>query len=111
MVQPELHPPDEGREVDGDTGQPYADAAAPGIPEALTDLSAKAGGERRSEGGSAEGEVDLAVPLPAPIPVAQGDVDLRLTSPGIRLAQVKEELVAWVKTLGSKRACSSSSVR
>ena len=28
-------------------------------------------------------------------------VDLRLTSPGIRLAQVKEELVAWVKTLMS----------
>jgi signal peptidase I len=27
--------------------------------------------------------------------------DLRLTSPGIRLAQVKEELVAWVKTLVS----------
>jgi len=27
--------------------------------------------------------------------------DLRMTSPGIRLAQVKEELVAWVKTLVS----------
>ena len=27
--------------------------------------------------------------------------DLRLTSPGIRFAQVKEELVAWVKTLMS----------
>src|SRR5439155_4839 len=27
--------------------------------------------------------------------------DLRLTSPGIRLAQVKEELIAWVKTLVS----------
>ena len=27
--------------------------------------------------------------------------DLRLTSPGIRLAQVQEELVAWVKTLVS----------
>ena len=27
--------------------------------------------------------------------------DLRLTSPGIRLAQVKEELVAWIKTLMS----------
>ena len=29
------------------------------------------------------------------------EVDLRLTSPGIRLAQVKEELVAWLKTLMS----------
>jgi signal peptidase I len=28
-------------------------------------------------------------------------LDLRLTSPGIRLAQVKEELVAWIKTLAS----------
>src|SRR5439155_21394324 len=27
--------------------------------------------------------------------------DLRLTSPGIRLAQVKEKLVAWLKTLVS----------
>ena len=27
--------------------------------------------------------------------------DLRLTSPGIRLAQVKEELIAWLKTLVS----------
>jgi signal peptidase I len=27
--------------------------------------------------------------------------DLRLTSPGVRIAQVKEELVAWVKTLVS----------
>ena len=35
---------------------------------------------------------------PAP-PEAAAPLDLRLTSPGIRLAQVKDELVAWVKTL------------
>jgi signal peptidase I len=33
--------------------------------------------------------------------LASREADLRLTSPGIRLAQVKEELVAWVKTLVS----------
>jgi signal peptidase I len=32
---------------------------------------------------------------------ASAPPDLRLTSPGIRFAQVKEELVAWVKTLMS----------
>ena len=31
----------------------------------------------------------------------QSDLDRRLSSPGLRLAQVKEELVAWVKTLVS----------
>jgi len=36
-------------------------------------------------------------PPPPPEPTAARD--LRLTSPGIRLAQVKDELVAWVKTL------------
>ena len=36
MVQQELHPQDEGREGDGNPGQPVADEAAPGVPEALT---------------------------------------------------------------------------
>ena len=79
MVQPELHSPDEGREVDGDPGQPHADAAAPGLPEAVTFVAA-----------------DTPV-----APEATPEVDLRLTRAGIRLAQVKEELVAWVKTLVS----------
>jgi signal peptidase I len=43
-------------------------------------------------------------PLPPaarePIALAPGP-DLRLTSPGIRLAQVRDELVAWLKTLVS----------
>jgi signal peptidase I len=49
----------------------------------------------------------LAVQLELPPPDvthafhAAPERDLRLTSPGIRLAQVKEELVAWVKTLMS----------
>jgi signal peptidase I len=40
----------------------------------------------------------LQPPLPPP-PLQ--DPNIRLTSPGIRLAQVKEELVAWIKTLMS----------
>ena len=36
MVQQELHPQDEGREGDGNPGQPVPDEAAPGVPEALT---------------------------------------------------------------------------
>ena len=39
----------------------------------------------------------LLPPQPLPVPAD----DLRLSSPGIRLSQVKEELVAWVKTLMS----------
>jgi signal peptidase I len=38
---------------------------------------------------------------PEGLPRHVSEADLRLTSPGIRLAQVKEELVAWVKTLMS----------
>ena len=37
LVQSELHPEDEGRESDGDPGQPIADAAAAGVSEAVSD--------------------------------------------------------------------------
>ena len=57
LVQPELHPEDEGREGDGDPGEPHADAAAAGVPEAVdadasrqpqsTTSSAAAGRSRR----------------------------------------------------------------
>jgi signal peptidase I len=79
LVQPELHPSDEGREVDGNPGEPHADAPVAGVPEAVEESSAAHRG-------------------PQGIP---SESDLRLTKPGIRLAQVKEELVAWVKTLVS----------
>jgi signal peptidase I len=43
-----------------------------------------------------------AVPADArPFQEAIVQPDLRLTSPGVRIAQIKEELVAWVKTLVS----------
>jgi signal peptidase I len=96
----------------------------------LTRLSAEAGDGRAGEGGSAEAggdrtreggsdpagdarfitagddrftaDIPLALPPPAaPTPVPEAGSGLRLTSPGIRLAQVKEELVAWAKTLVS----------
>ena len=118
MVQPELHPEDEGREVDGNTRQPDADAPAAGVSENLT-----AAPESRAEPTFASAAANPAaetvfpaadtpeplVPLEslesistaepvAPAPIA---IDLRMTSPGIRLAQVKEELTAWIKTLVS----------
>jgi signal peptidase I len=43
----------------------------------------------------------LALQQPFPSTAPPRDTDIRLTSPGIRLAQVKEELVAWIKTLMS----------
>ena len=45
----------------------------------------------------------VAVPADGPRPLQDAIVqpEVRLTSPGVRIAQVKEELVAWVKTLVS----------
>ncbi len=43
MVQQELHPSDEGREGHGDPGEPLANEAAAGVPEALTDAAAEPG--------------------------------------------------------------------
>jgi signal peptidase I len=84
LVQPELHPEDEGREVDGNPGEPHANAEAPRVLEAVDETASE--------------RLTLHEPVP---PVAPTDPNIRLTSPGIRLAQVKEELVAWVKTLMS----------
>jgi signal peptidase I len=78
LVQPELHSAHEGPEVDGNSRQPYPDAAAAGVPETV-----------------GSGPAQFTAPAP------DGVIEPRLTSPGIRLAQVKEELVAWIKTLVS----------
>jgi signal peptidase I len=52
---------------------------------------------------ASDGARMVAVPAdgPRPFQEAMEQPEARLTSPGLRLAQVKEELVAWVKTLVS----------
>ena len=87
MVQPELHPEDEGREGDGDPGQPNTDAAAAGLSEAVASSAPVF---------ELTAEPDQGFATAA---VAEPEVDLRLTRPGFSLAQVQEELVAWIKTL------------
>jgi signal peptidase I len=86
LVQPELHPEDERREGDGDPGQPDADAAASRVPEAIEPVAVWGFGSPE----------EAAV---SPAAVAADTGHLRLTSPGIRLAQVQEEIVAWIKTI------------
>jgi signal peptidase I len=97
LVQPELHSQDERREVDGNPGQPHADAAVAGVPEALEQSAVGSA----AVGSAAVGSATVGSPPPSGAIAIAADPDLRLTSPGIRLAQVKEELVAWVKTLVS----------
>ena len=87
MVQPELHPEDEGREGDGDPGQPNTDAAPAGLSEAVASSAPVFG---------LSGEPDQVF---ATAGVAEPEADLRLTSPRVSLSQVQEELVAWIKTL------------
>ncbi len=101
MVQSELHPADERREGDGDSRQPDADPPSARIPQAL--ISGLEG--PAIPHGEEPERLALQLELP-PLDVkrvfhAGDDPRLRLTSPGIRLAQVQEELIAWVKTLGS----------
>jgi signal peptidase I len=152
LVQSELHPEDEGREGDGNPGEPNADAPAARVPEVVAAEPEQPVLRfafdpdpplRRAEPPSADaapaapvvidaepGTPTFDAPPPAVVEeaallnavdasvlnaadaapalvlaeapadaVAIQDADLRLTSPGIRVAQVKEELVAWVKTL------------
>jgi len=84
LVQPELYPSDEGPEVERDPREPRADAPAAGVPEAL----------------------DFAPPDPeawlAPKDPAFGEGSgVTRASAAVRLAHVKEEVFAWVKTLVS----------
>ena len=117
MVQPELHPSDEGREVDGNPSEPHADAPAAGVPEAVEDRSAKdfalqpepseidaalrdeIDGARRLQ--PSEIDAPLRDEANGAFPVLPSEADTPTTSAKVRLAQVKEELVAWLKTLVS----------
>jgi len=73
LVQQEFHPSDERREGDGDPGQPLANEAAAGVPEAVAPFADGAG----------RPEVDRA------------EIVMQ------RLNIWKDELVAWFKTLAS----------
>jgi len=120
LVQPELHPSDEGREVDGNPREPHADAPAARVPEAVTERSAEAGAlhtepDDRSardfplETGPLEPDTlalhpdtDAATAVPLGFqPGTEVDPLPATRSTNVRLAQVKEELVAWLKTLVS----------
>ena len=85
MVQPELHSSDEGREVDGNPGQPHANETAAGVSEAVATLQLVSDGPP-----AAATEVSQPVQPSARPAIFAG-----------RLAQLKEELIAWVKTLVS----------
>jgi signal peptidase I len=130
LVQPELHPSDEGREVDGNPREPHADAPAARVPEALTEHSAETGtlhtepDDRSAEAFAVQPEPESRSAGDFPLqtgplepdtlarhPDTDGarrrqpsEIDAVATSSrstNVRLAQVKEELVAWLKTLVS----------
>jgi signal peptidase I len=101
LVQPELHPSDEGREGHGDPGEPGANETAPGVPEALSTPPPEA----------VTGEPDLFTEAIEPEAIVDSEA---LTRPELRveldnqreivfhrLNVWKDELVAWFKTLAS----------
>jgi len=123
LVQPELHAQDEGREGHGDPGQPVADQTPAGLPEAVA-FDAPAFDRQSLESlGPADPLAPSAIdPLPIE-PTGWGfePAAAELTAPPAPLAPpasvaapaparasasatwalVREEIVAWVKTLGS----------
>ena len=113
MVQPELHSEDEGRQGDGDPGQPDANASAPGVPEAVEAADAAvahlspANADASPEIGLFSPEVSepaaleatpFASPESYPAP-AEDEIDPRLTRPSVTFTQLRDELIAWLKTL------------
>ena len=125
MVQQELHPSDEGREGHGDSGEPRANEAAPGVPEALTAPVAEGAPEGfdglpLALGAEATGEPGVVAvePLGMPEPAMTASEPTAGvqdgTAPDMRLAiddraavfmqrlnVWKDEVVAWFKTLAS----------
>jgi signal peptidase I len=99
LVQQELHPSDEGREGYGNTGEPGADQAPPGVPEALIEQAEVI--DPVSD--PPPGEIHLA---PGEIHLAPREIHLEVEEkPSVvmmqRLHVWKDELVAWFKTLFS----------
>jgi signal peptidase I len=117
LVQPELHPSDEGREVDGNPREPNADAPAEGVPEVVVDSRPSTVESPQSsfdfahahpehvEGSTVEdlplnaSAIEPAEVVLVPVPLVH-EVPAPITT-SQRLALVREEIVAWVKTLVS----------
>ena len=101
MVQPELHPSDEGREGHGDPGQPRSDETAAGVPEALTAPPEAESGERELRADATEGETAFPPSEPLTRPDLRSELDHQRDVVIHRLNVWKDELVAWFKTLAS----------
>jgi signal peptidase I len=96
LVQPELHPSDEGRQSDGDPGQPLADEAIAGVPEAIEPSYFPQEHLPFAEGPALFHEAPaLVAPAPGPRPESGTSSLIH------RLAIWRDELVAWFKTLAS----------
>jgi signal peptidase I len=90
LVQPELHPQDERREGDGNTGQPFADPTPSGLPEAV--VFADPGDENPAP---------MAVAVEPRPPVLPLIVDHDSQAMMRRLEVWRDEFFAWVRTLAS----------
>ena len=107
MVQQELHPSDEGREGDGNPGQPLSDEAAPRVSEALSGTptdAIEAEALKQAELFEYPGETVAAFQA-VPVTDSKGEMRLEVDDrSGVimqRLNVWKDELVAWFKTLAS----------
>jgi signal peptidase I len=121
LVQSELHPEDDGREGDRDSGQSVTDPPPEGVPQALAaaplapdDVAAAPGGIQPTLFGAgpetfAPPAFAVAPPVEAPfdgithveaLTTPPPRLDDRLTFAG-RLDVWRDEFVAWVKTLAS----------
>jgi len=107
LVQPELHPENERREDDGDSRQPHADAPFAGVPEALTPegwSDSDPVGSDNAHLGAVDEPLLVDEPFLLTNPTTEAVVDsdeVRIQRAGSRLAEVQEEIVAWVRTLFS----------
>ena len=115
MVQQELHSEDERRKGDGDSGEPIADPPAPGVSEAVAieQPLPLPGFEPRVEADSAgrfgtpetpdahaPSALDRAFP-PQQAAAIRGEIEDRSAQVVRRIDMVRDEFVAWVKTLAS----------
>ena len=96
MVQPELPPEDVRREGDGDPGQPIADPASSGVPEAVV-VFADPGDENPSAHFQTTSD-PFARPGLTPLPL---QIDHDSQQMMRRLEVWRDEFFAWVRTLAS----------